>query len=96
MTETPQARRAAEVFAALAHPKRVEIMECLIQGDKAVGDLQACRRLVGVEQSNLSQHLAVLRHAGLVTTRRDGNRVIYRAASARVRQLLLAATRVRK
>lgn len=77
----PERRRYAAVGRALADPKRLCVLESLASGELSVGDLSA---LVGCQVPNMSQHLAVLRSAGLVTTRRDGNTVFYRLADPRV------------
>jgi Predicted transcriptional regulators len=65
----------AGVFQALGHPTRVAIAECLSRGEMSVSGLSEA---VGVEQSNVSQHLAVLRNKYLVETRKDGNQIFYR------------------
>ncbi len=75
----------AELFKALAHPARVRVLEVLVEGERSVGELQP---LVGIESSHLSQQLGVLRRAGLVTTRRDGNNVIYAVRDPLVAELL--------
>lgn len=81
----------AELFKAMAHPTRIRVLEVLAEGEHSVGDMQA---LVGVESSNLSQQLAVLRRTGLVTTRKEGSTVIYAIASELLIDLLAAAKRV--
>lgn len=68
-------RFKAGIFQALGHPTRVAIVEHLSHGEMSVGRL--CTR-VGIEQSNASQHLAVLRGKHLVDTRKDGNQIFYR------------------
>lgn len=73
--------RAAAVGRALADPKRLCVLECLATGERSVGELSS---QVGCQVPNMSQHLAVLRSAGLVTTRRDGNTVYYRLADPTV------------
>ena len=60
----------AELFRALAHPARIRVLEVLSDGERSVGEMQP---LVGIESSHLSQQLAVLRRAGLVTTRKEGS-----------------------
>jgi ArsR family transcriptional regulator len=78
----------AGVFQALGHPTRIAIVEVLTQGEMSVNRL--CEA-VGVEQSNLSQHLAVLRHKLVVQTRKDGNQIYYSlrdSSFGRVLQLL--------
>lgn len=66
-------------------------LEVLAAGERAVGDLQP---LVGIELSHLSQQLAVLRRAGLVTTRKDGSSVIYALRDPLVAELLTVAKRL--
>jgi DNA-binding transcriptional ArsR family regulator len=73
--------RAASVGRALADPKRLCVLECLAAGELSVSELSS---RVGCQVPNMSQHLAVLRSAGLVTTRRDGNTIFYRLADPRV------------
>jgi len=65
----------AGIFQALGHPTRVAIMESLSRGEMSVREL--CET-VEVEQSNASQHLAVLRNKHLVETRKEGNQIFYR------------------
>ena len=77
----PERTRYAAVGRALADPKRLCVLESLAQGELSVGDLSA---RVGCQVPNMSQHLAVLRHAGLVTSRRDGTTILYRLADPRV------------
>jgi ArsR family transcriptional regulator len=73
--------RYAAVGRALADPKRLCVLESLAIGELSVSDLSL---QVGCQVPNMSQHLAVLRRAGLVTSRRDGNTILYRLADARV------------
>ncbi len=64
----------AQVFYALAHPVRLEILELLRGGEACVCHIQA---MLGQRQAYISQHLNVLRKAGLVSSRKDGQRVYY-------------------
>jgi ArsR family transcriptional regulator len=73
--------RAAVVGRALADPKRLCVLESLAAGEVSVSDLSS---RVGCQVPNMSQHLAVLRAAGLVTSRRDGSTIYYRLADPRV------------
>ena len=79
-SETERIRFAA-VGRALADPKRLCVLESLAAGELSVSDLSI---RVGCQVPNMSQHLAVLRSAGLVTTRREGNTVYYSLADRRV------------
>jgi len=73
--------RAANVARALSDAKRLCVVERLADGERSVSDLS---RDVGCQVPNMSQHLAVLRSAGLVQSRRDGSTVYYRLADVRV------------
>jgi DNA-binding transcriptional ArsR family regulator len=64
----------ASVFQALGHPTRIAIVETLRQGELSAGVIQA---RLGIEQANVSQHLAILRSRQIVTNRKDGNQVFY-------------------
>jgi DNA-binding transcriptional ArsR family regulator len=74
-------QRYAAVSRALADPKRLCVLEVLASGERSVSQLS---REASCQVPNMSQHLAVLRSAGLVSTRRDGNTVLYRLADSRV------------
>jgi DNA-binding transcriptional ArsR family regulator len=67
-------RFKADVFQVLANPTRIQIIECLREGEWSVKSIQ---EQLGVEASNTSQHLAVLRGKGLVVTRKERNQVFY-------------------
>lgn len=85
---TPLYQLKAEFFKTLGHPARIRVLELLGQREHAVSELLP---VVGVEATNLSQHLAVLRRAGLVVTRKDGAAVYYSLTSPRVAELLVVA-----
>jgi len=78
-------KRLARLFRVLAHPIRLRILYALQNGDQYVDHL--CLTL-GRRQANISQHLAVLRQAGLVTACREGNRMRYCLPGKEVIQLL--------
>jgi len=81
----------AEFFKALGHPARIRILELLAEGEQSVTELMP---ELGLEPSNLSQQLAVLRRAGMVVHRKQGNNVIYSIASDDMAELLLLARKV--
>jgi ArsR family transcriptional regulator len=64
----------ASVFQALGHPTRVAIMEILRDRELSAGAIQ---EKLGIEQANLSQHLAVLRNRQILSNRKAGNQVLY-------------------
>ncbi len=75
----------AEFFKALAHPVRVRILEVLRAGERSVQDLQAD---LDLDQSTVSQQLAVLRAKRVVTARKEGTTVRYRVRDRLVGDLL--------
>jgi DNA-binding transcriptional ArsR family regulator len=62
------------MFQALAHPTRIAVLELLSDGELSAG---ALIEKLGMEQANVSQHLAVLRSKHIVSNRRAGNQVFY-------------------
>ncbi|WP_168627672.1 metalloregulator ArsR/SmtB family transcription factor [Cryobacterium sp. BB307] len=88
MADLPVAALKAELFKALAHPVRVRALEQLVQGERSVGDLADS---IDAELTQLSQQLAVLRRAGVVVTRRDGNTIYYSVRDPRIAELLAVA-----
>ena len=91
--ETPK-RAVFEHFArvahALAHPSRLELLEILGQGERSV---EAAAQLCSLKLSNASQHLQLLRRAGLVEARKAGTQVRYRLADRDVVDLTAALRR---
>ncbi|MFF3438351.1 ArsR/SmtB family transcription factor [Streptosporangium sp. NPDC002721] len=80
-----QVEAAIEAFRMLSDATRLRLMWLLSSGEYDVGSLAEA---IGVARPSVSQHLAKLRLAGLVRTRRDGRRVLYRARDAHVRALI--------
>lgn len=74
-------RLHASVCKGLADPKRLLIIDALRAGELAVNEI--CDTLE-LPQANVSQHLAILRDKGLVRTRREGQRVLYRLSSDKI------------
>jgi DNA-binding transcriptional ArsR family regulator len=82
------AHLVVEVFRMLADATRVQLLWSLIDGELSVNDLADC---VGKPPPSVSQHLAKLRMARLVRTRREGTQVFYRLENDHVRQLVTDA-----
>ena len=78
-------QQAAQAIKAIAHPLRLKIL-CVL-GDQEVS-VQDIVEQVGTSQSNISQHLAILRDKGVLATRRDANRVYYRIDDLRTLKLI--------
>ena len=73
----------AEISKTLAHPLRIAILHYLKDGERTVNDLT---QTLGASQSNISQHLALLRQRQVVKTRKEGSTVYYRVASPKISQ----------
>src|SRR3954471_2826831 len=86
----PLYQAKAELFRTLGHPVRIQVLERLQAGPMAVSELLD---ELGIEPSNLSQQLAVLRRAGIVTSTRRGTSVSYELAASDVAELMRAARR---
>lgn len=78
----------ADLFKALAHPTRLQILDMLRWGEICVCHIE---NALGKRQPYISQQLMVLREAGVVDSRKDGLQVYYRIVDPRVRLLLNAA-----
>ncbi len=88
MEAQPLYKLKAELFKTLGHPARIRILELLAVRDRSVSELLP---EIGIESSNLSQQLGVLRRAGVVDARKDGNSVIYSIASPDIAEMLAVA-----
>ncbi len=77
--------RTSRSLKAMSHPLRLKIL-CTL-GDEEVS-VQDIAEHVGTSQSNISQHLAILRDKGILASRKDANRVYYRVGDARTLRLL--------
>jgi len=82
-----KAGRATSLLKAMANPSRLLILCQLAEGEKSVGELE---RLVGLSQSGLSQHLALLRRKGIVATRREAQSIYYSLASKEAEAIMAA------
>ena len=78
-------RFKADMFQALGHPTRIAIIELLGEGELSAG---ALIEKLGIEQANVSQHLAVLRAKRIVTNRKAGNQVFYSVRDPLISEVL--------
>jgi ArsR family transcriptional regulator len=85
MTQDEDIERASRSLKAMSHPLRLKIL-CTL-GDQEISVQEIVER-VGTSQSNISQHLAILREKGILATRKDANRVYYRVGDARTLKLI--------
>ena len=88
---TPLYQLKAEFFKTLGHPARIRVLELLSEREHAVAEMLP---EVGIEPAHLSQQLAVLRRANLVTYRKQGSTVYYSLTSPQVAELLAVARQI--
>jgi DNA-binding transcriptional ArsR family regulator len=86
MEKTEQIETAARVLKAISHPLRLKILCVLGEQEVCVHDIV---EHVGTSQSNISQHLAILRDKGVLLTRKESTRVFYRVGDRRTLQLVV-------
>ncbi len=75
--------RQARICKAFAHPARLQILDLLGQGEQGVSQLQ---ETMGISKTGMSQHLAILKSAGVVATRRNGKQIYCSLAMPEVKQ----------
>jgi len=83
--------RLTDLLKAMANPSRLMILCQLAEGEKSVGEMED---VVGLSQSGLSQHLAVLRRKGIVATRRESQSIFYSLASPEVEEIMASLYRI--
>jgi ArsR family transcriptional regulator len=85
MFSEPQTDRQVEIIKALSHPSRISILRLLERGERCVQKLMAS---IPGSQPNTSKHLFLLKDAGILAARKEGNRVLYRIADTRAYEIL--------
>lgn len=75
----------ADLCKAIAHPTRIEILQLLRGGERCVCEIFPA---LDIEQPNVSRHLSVLKREGILSSRKEGLKVIYRVNDQRVFELL--------
>jgi ArsR family transcriptional regulator len=75
----------AEILKALAQPTRMKILECLRDGEKCICEIVPA---INGEQSNISRHISLMQKSHLVTTRKDGVRVMVKVSDPKVFEIL--------
>lgn len=78
-------KEASEALKAMAHPLRLKIL-CLVGQHELM--VQEITEAVGTSQSNISQHLAVMRERGLLASRKEANKVFYRIEDPRILKMI--------
>ncbi|NLI11309.1 MAG: winged helix-turn-helix transcriptional regulator [Peptococcaceae bacterium] len=85
MPEDKLTQKKAGILKAMAHPTRINILESLRVGERCVCEII---ELVDTEQSNTSQHLAQLKKMGIISSRKEGLKVIYKVNNSEIFSLL--------
>lgn len=85
ITQDDDIERASRSMKAMSHPLRLKILCTLGEEELSVQDIV---EHVGTTQSNISQHLGILRDKGILASRKDANRVYYRVSDARTLRLI--------
>lgn len=93
MKEKDVFRKQAQLLKALANEARLKIVDCLAKGESSVGELT---KVIGLDRSTVSKHLALLKAHGIVRDRRDGNVVYYQLLTPCVLNFFACATQVLK
>ncbi|HED23544.1 MAG TPA: ArsR family transcriptional regulator [Firmicutes bacterium] len=83
----------AEICKAIAHPTRIHILQLLRDGERCVCEIFPAMEM---EQPNVSRHLAILKKAGIISSRKEGLKVIYRVNDKRIFELLDLITAILK
>ena len=83
----------AGLCKAIAHPTRIEILNLLRDGERCVCEIYPA---LDIEQPNVSRHLAVLKNEGILSSRKEGLKVIYRVSDERIYELLDLVTLILK
>lgn len=78
-------QQTSEMLKALAHPARLKIVVGLIKDECSVSQIQ---KVLGLPQSTISQHLRILKNAGVIKGRKEGTKTCYRVIDARVRKII--------
>ncbi|HML35214.1 ArsR/SmtB family transcription factor [Sporomusa sphaeroides] len=88
MAEDIVVKLTADFFKTLAHPVRIKILHSLAQGERCVCEII---EELDIEQSNLSQHLSVMKRQGILDSRKDGQKMFYRITYPSVLDVIGAA-----
>ena len=74
-----------EIFKALADPTRLKILECIENGEKCICEIIP---YTGKSQPNVSQHLKVMKHAGIIKERKDGTRIMIKVSDNKIYKII--------
>ena len=81
-----------DIFKALADPTRLKILECIRNDEKCICEIIP---YTGKSQPNVSQHLKVLNHAGIVKERKDGTKIMVKASNKEIYKIIDQVKRIK-
>jgi ArsR family transcriptional regulator len=81
-----------DIFKALADPTRLKILECIKNGEKCICEIIP---YTGKSQPNVSQHLKVMKHAGVVNERKDGTRIMIKVSNKNIYKIIEQVKRLK-
>ena len=82
-----------EIFKALTDPTRLKILECIKNGEKCICEIIP---YTGKSQPNVSQHLKIMKHAGIIEERKDGTRIMIKAPNNEIYNIIDQVKRISK
>lgn len=74
-----------EIFKALADPTRLKILECIKNGEKCICEIIP---ITGKSQPNVSQHLKILKNAGIITERKNGTKIMIQTSNKKIYNII--------
>ena len=81
-----------DIFKALADSTRLKILECIKNGEKCICEIIP---YAGKSQPNVSQHLKVMKHAGIINERKDGTRIMIKASDENIFKIIEEVKRIK-
>ena len=81
------------IFKALADPTRLKILECIEEGERCICEIIP---YTGKSQPNVSQHLKILKHAGLIKERKDGTRIMIKVSQDKIFDIIKSVKKLKQ
>ncbi len=81
------------IFKALADPTRLKILECIKEGERCICEIIP---YTGKSQPNVSQHLKILKHAGLIKERKDGTRIMIKVSQDKIFDIIKSVKKLKQ
>jgi ArsR family transcriptional regulator len=85
--------KTVTIFKALADPTRLKILECIENGERCICEIIP---YTGKSQPNVSQHLKILKHAGLIKERKDGTRIMIKVSHKEIFSIINSVKKLKQ